>query len=133
MKIIDVRFKGNVMLFALGEDNCQDYWGDDWGDSVEDVAHHDYVYNKYVKCYAEVIVPYKYTVLPYENYYTFMSMEKLKNSEAPICVISEEHTAFLDAVMKNEKVLKYYLNDSMEPGTYILKDLSIGLEKMEID
>ena len=30
MKIIDFDEKGNVVRFYLGDDNCEDYWGDDW-------------------------------------------------------------------------------------------------------
>ena len=33
MKIIDFECKGNVVRFYLGKDDCNDYWGDDWGDT----------------------------------------------------------------------------------------------------
>ena len=33
MKIIDYAVKGNVVRFFLGEDDCTDYWGDDWNDA----------------------------------------------------------------------------------------------------
>ena len=29
MKIIDFETKGNVIKFYLGENSCDDYWGDD--------------------------------------------------------------------------------------------------------
>lgn len=32
MKLIDVERKGNLLRLYCGEDDCLDYWGDDWND-----------------------------------------------------------------------------------------------------
>ena len=48
MKIIDFDKKGNVVRFYLGEDVCNDYWGDDWNDAPYE-HNAGTVYNRYVK------------------------------------------------------------------------------------
>ena len=53
MKIIDFEQKGNVVRFYLGDNNLEDYWGDDWNDvSYEHNAGE--VYDKFVSGYFDV-------------------------------------------------------------------------------
>ena len=46
-KVIDFEKKGNVVRLYLGDDNCDDYWGDDWNDAPYE-HNAERVYNRYV-------------------------------------------------------------------------------------
>lgn len=57
MKIIDFNKKGNIVRFWLGDDNLQEWYGDDWND-----APYEYnagqVYDKFVSGYRDVAFPF---------------------------------------------------------------------------
>lgn len=53
MKIIDFEQKGNVVRFYFGNDDCTDYWGDDW-DDVPYEHNAGPVYDQYVKGYVDI-------------------------------------------------------------------------------
>ena len=57
MKIIDVEVKGNAIRVYLGDDACDDYWGDDWNDTPYE-HNAGRVYDKYVKSYFDILVPF---------------------------------------------------------------------------
>lgn len=48
MKIIDFDKKGNQVKFYLGDNNCTDYWGDDWNDRPYE-HNAGTVYDEYIK------------------------------------------------------------------------------------
>lgn len=62
MKIIDFARKGNVVRFMLGEDDLEDWYGDDWDD-----APYEYnagtVYDEFVAGYYDVALPFDCLVL----------------------------------------------------------------------
>lgn len=128
MKIIDFETKGNVIRFALGDDNCTDYWGDDWNDRPYE-HNAGAVYDKYVKGYATIFVDFKYPVLTPESdwhyqYNSPFSKEDFKLRAIPCIVIDKgndwDPCYSIAALDKNN--LCFYFNQKMEPGQYLLAD-----------
>lgn len=124
MKIIDFKKKGNVVRFYLGEDSCQDYWGDDWNDRPYEHNAGE-VYEEYIKGWKDVYVPFEDLVLEPCNgnfYNSEWSKEDMKNRKVP-CIIIVPHSEFEyewqvdDFIMHvgSDKVTKYYFGDTMEP------------------
>lgn len=66
MKIIDFELKGNVVRFALGADNCNDYWGDDW-DDVPYEHNAGPVYDEFITGYATIYFSFSYEVMAPES------------------------------------------------------------------
>lgn len=62
MKIIDFEKKGNVVRFYLGDDNCNDYHGDDWNDTPYE-HNAGTVYFEYIKGYTDMSFPFDDLVL----------------------------------------------------------------------
>ena len=62
MKIIDFEKEGNVVRFFYDDNDCQDYWGDDWND-IPYEHNAGMVYEKYIKGYIDVALDMNYMVL----------------------------------------------------------------------
>jgi len=61
MKIIDFEKKGNVVRFYFGDDDCNDYLGDDWDDRPYE-HNAGRVYDEYIKYVVDVAVPFDWSV-----------------------------------------------------------------------
>lgn len=113
MQIIDFERKGNVIRFYLGEktaeygwtdasayepyDRCSEinlysdtYYGDDWNDApYQDNAGR--VYDRFVKSYRDLVVPFDYEVLEPSDSYTDYSKEDMRDRKVPcIILVSQE-------------------------------------------
>lgn len=62
MKIIDFAHKGNVVRFYLGNDDENDYHGDDWNDAPYELNAGP-VYSTYITGYKDISFPFEYMVL----------------------------------------------------------------------
>ena len=120
-KIIDFCRKGNMIRFYLGEDECTDYWGDDWDDAPYE-HNAGSVYREFVKGTKDIAFPFDSLVLEPCNGVgnSKFSKEDMKNRLCPcIIVIPEEvhseswHDDFAYWV-GCDKAAKYYFNDLME-------------------
>lgn len=68
MKIIDFAKKGNVVRFYLGDDDLENWGGDDWEDLPYDL-NAEPVYEKYVKATRDVAFGFDWLVLePSDDY-----------------------------------------------------------------
>lgn len=87
MKIIDFDKKGNVVRFYLGDDDCNDYWGDDWNDAPYE-HNADTVYDQYIKKYVDIFFPFDSLVLEPSDDWRDMwySKENMKKHVVP-CII----------------------------------------------
>lgn len=128
MKIIDFDVKGNVIRFYLGDDNCYDYWGDDW-DDVPYEHNAGIVYDKYWKEIAEIYVDFSLQVFTPENDWHYdgsspFSKEDFKKQNAP-CVIIAYNCDYNDCYSKcamSKNVIKFWFNDKLESGKYFMND-----------
>lgn len=79
MKIIDFDKKGNLVRFFLGDDDCNDYYGDDWNDTPYE-HNAGRVYDEFVKDYIDVVFPYDFVVNePSEDWHNHMNSEWCKD------------------------------------------------------
>ena len=76
--MIDIQKKGNLLRFCLGDDNCNDYYGDDWNDAPwQDNAGP--VYNQVIKKIIDVVFNWEYTIEDsYNTEYGYCTMEDIK-------------------------------------------------------
>lgn len=91
MKIIDFVLYGNTLGLYLGEDNFNDYWGDDWDDAPYE-HNAGRVYERYIQGYVEFTFPLKYSVCEAcEGYFNSpFSKEDMKNRKVPCLTIYTE-------------------------------------------
>ena len=127
MKIIDFAVKGNVVRFALGADDCDDYWGDDWDDRPYE-HNAGPVYDEYVTGYAEFLFPFNYTILTPEDDWTYQNnspfcKEDFKEGKAPCVVVSRNEDDWDVRYSKeslNSNCRRFYFGDKLAPGTYYI-------------
>lgn len=127
MKIIDFYKKGNVVRFFLGDDNTNDYWGDDWDDRPYEHNAGE-VYDQYVTGFADVAFPLEYIVLEPKDDFKFdrnspYSKEDMMNRHAPCIVVYKpsdgDNNWLLEedfsrvAAMKDS--IKFYFGDHADP------------------
>ena len=62
MKIIDFERKGNIVRFYLGDNDLQEYYGDDWNDAPYD-CNAGTVYDRFVSGQIDVYFPFDCAVL----------------------------------------------------------------------
>ena len=120
MKIIDFEKKGNLVRFWLGDDNCTDYWGDDWDDAPYD-CNAGTVYDEFIKGYKDICFPFDWIVVePCDgvcncNY----SKEDMKNYQVP-CIVAANNDnndwneSFSHILGKKDRQA-FYFGDKLEP------------------
>ena len=88
MKIIDFFKYGNTVKLYYGEDNCNDYWGDDWDDAPYEHNAGE-VYSEYVKGFAEFAFPLDFAILEPCNGFlnSPYSKEDMMNRKIPCITI----------------------------------------------
>lgn len=88
MKVIDFEKRGNVVRFYLGENNCKDYWGDDWADRPYE-SNAGSVYGEYIINSIDFAFPFDYLVLePCDGEYNSpWCKEDFKKRKTPCIVI----------------------------------------------
>lgn len=129
MKIIDFIKKGNAVRFILGDDNCTDYWGDDWNDAPYE-HNAGSVYGEYIKGYRDVFFPVDWTVLePSEDWCnggnSNYCKEDFKMGYAP-CIIAAAPSSDcwtddrFGVVVARKDIIRFYFEDEMEPGEPII-------------
>ena len=94
MKIIDFHKRGNVIRLFLGDNDCDNYTGDDWDDvPYEHNAGH--VYDEYVKGYIDIVVPFDCAVIEPSDDWCYNGntpycQNDFKNSTVPCLIICSE-------------------------------------------
>lgn len=122
MKIIDFERKGNVVRFYLGDDDCEDYQGDDWNDTPYE-HNAGRVYDRYIKGYRDVMFPFDVLVLePCDGQINSdWCKDDMKARNVP-CIIAikqnedEYYFPNFNTYVGRDDVVKYYFGDEMNPG-----------------
>ena len=135
MKIIDFEVKGNAIRFYLGEDDCFDYWGDDWDDRPYE-HNAGIVYERYCCGFADVFVDFNLTVLTPESDWNYRGnspycKDDFKNRKAPCVIVLKDEswgTCYSES-LGNDNVLKFYFEDKLEPGIYFIDENSLPKAK----
>lgn len=121
MKIIDFEKKGNVVRFYLGEDACDDYFGDDWDDTPYE-HNAGQVYEEYVVGYRDIAFPFDYAVLePCDGHCnSSWCKDDMKARKAPCIIVNPDpkwlHGDEFDYNLGDKKTIKFYFGDKMEPS-----------------
>lgn len=124
MKIIDFEKKGNLVRFYLGDDNCNDYWGDDWNNAPYE-HNAGMVYDRYVKEYVDVSFPFGSLVLePQDDWRchgdSHYCKQDMKENKVPcIIVVPRQFTedSWSDAFgewVGHKDIHKIYFNDNVD-------------------
>ena len=98
MKIIDFHKRGNVIRLFLGDNECEDYSGDDWDDAPYEQCA-GFVYDEYIKGYIDIVVPFDCAVVEPSDDWSFGSntpftKNDFKIGKTPCFIIcSEQVTA----------------------------------------
>lgn len=122
MKIIDFDTKGNVVRFYLGDDNCNDYWGDDWNDAPYE-HNAGSVYDRYITKYIDMYFPFDSFVLEPQddwrnNYNSNYSKEDMKKGYVPCLIVvpselaGETYDNTFGYWVGSKNIEKFYFNDS---------------------
>lgn len=122
MKIIDFDKKGNVVRFYLGDDNCNDYWGDDWNDAPYEHNAGSVYGIDIVKC-IDMYFPFDSLVLEPQddwrnNGNSRYSKEDMKNGYVPCIIVVPSELAgetYADTFgywVGSKNIEKFYFNDS---------------------
>lgn len=123
MKIIDFEKKGNVVRFYLGKDDCEDYRGDDWND-IPYEHNAGRVYDEYIVSHRDIAFPFDVVVLEPQDtdcqYNSLWCKDDMKARKVP-CIIAvrnpdEYHEDEFEHYLGDEKTIKFYFGDKMEPG-----------------
>lgn len=91
MKIIDFEKRGNLVRLYLGNDNVDDYWGDDWDD-----APYEYnagkVYDKYISAHVDLAFDWKYYPMESAEYNGMESSKEDFKKGQPFLMIVDNDT-----------------------------------------
>ena len=122
MKIIDFELKGNQVLFYLGADNCNNYWGDDWDDRPyehnAERVYGEFVIGTFVKTFDfhDVVME----PCSGEHNSNYSKEDMIKRRVPCICVLPKEYKdkdtwyySFSD-ISNNEKTIKFYFGDVVD-------------------
>lgn len=122
MKIIDFSKKGNVVRFFLGDDDCNDYTGDDWND-VPYYCNAEPVDGRYVKGHRDIAFPFDYAVVePKDPEWEecFYSKDDMKECKVPCIVVVPNPDTYFDddfnRMNADERAIRFYFGDAMSPS-----------------
>lgn len=124
MKIIDFKLKGNLIRLYLGQDDLNDYYGDDWDDKPYE-HNAGTVYDEFVSQIIDVVLPFDaFAIEACEDHRFNQNSPYCKNSfrdnNTPFVVIVPKEVAddncfieYLEA-RDNKKCFPLYFNENIE-------------------
>lgn len=137
-KIIDWETKGNVIRFYLGDEDNQDYWGDDW-DDASFLYNAGLVYGNYIRGIAEIYVPFSCVVHNPSDDKQVITKKDFKEMKYPCLIVTdkynvlyglEDYWTYAEMDPECPYARYFYLNDRLAPGTYILSEDIKELKKI---
>lgn len=120
MKIIDWCRKGNVVRFYLGNDNLEDWGGDDWSNAPYEHNAGEVLFS--VESVVEVAFPVSVSVMePGDDRKNYggnspFSKDDFKERKAPFLIIDHrcEYLRYGDCPKNDEHLLSVYMGDIFE-------------------
>lgn len=123
MKIGDFEKRGNVIRLYLVDDDCNDYWGDDWDDKPYEYNAGE-IYDEFVVGTIDIGYSFKYEVIEPADDYSYSKnspfcKEDFKTTDAPFAIVRlnpegwETHN-YSDAVIKHDYEWAFHYNDDFE-------------------
>ena len=130
MKIIDFKKKGNVVRFYLGDDDLQNWWGDDWDDRPYECNAGE-VYDEFIIDHCDMSFPFGSLVLePCSGAFnSAYSKDQMMDKLIPCIVVvpewiaskykdDEDNTGIFEkyAASKDERIQNLYFGDNLDPS-----------------
>lgn len=119
MKIIGWDRKGNVVRFALGQDNLEYWSGDDWNDTPYE--HNACTVPLFgIETYTEIAFGYKVNVLEAQDDYRYngnshFCMNDFKEKKAPILIVDVAgNENYYSKCVNKEDVFGIFMGDRFE-------------------
>lgn len=144
MKIIDFEKEGNVVRFFYGDDDCQDYWGDDW-DDVPYEHNAEMVCERYVKGYIDIALNMNHIVLePSQSIACFnspYSKQDMKDRMIPCILVGtindlddiiyspKNHYASYKEIAMDSRIKKVFFGDDIS----VLDDIGVKIYEKTIN
>ena len=115
--------KGNVVRFYLGEDDCEDYWGDDWNDTPYE-CNAGMVYERFVSGHRDIYFDFDDLVIePCDGVLNSgYCREDMKNRRVPCLIVVPKELYgnswgnTFDKWVGADGIKKYYFGDKMKAG-----------------
>lgn len=132
MKIIDFEKKGNVVRFYLGEDNLEDWYGDDWDDTPYE-HNAGSVYEEFVSETIDLAFNFNCLILePQDDWQNNGNSNWCKNDMkdrlVPCIIVVPNEPDYDDnnfsKYICSDKIIRIYFGDSLES----LKVIECGKE-----
>lgn len=133
MKIIDFERRGNLVRFLIGDDEDDDFWGEDWNERPYDKQQNNRVYDGHITGYRDVVFPFDAIVCELCDGHTMSRRSKrdMKGRRcACIAVIFREqfdedeydwlYEDDFDIVVSDGRSTKFFFGDTMEPSEDII-------------
>ena len=120
MKIIDFRKKGQTVRFYLGDDNDNEYYGDDWNDAPYE-HNAGPVYDRFIRGYTDITFPFDDMVLePADgDFDSHFCKNDMKSRRTPcIIIVPENQVDWYDQFahyVGTDNITRYYFGDKLEP------------------
>lgn len=123
MKIIDIERKGNVLRLYLGEDDLEDWWGDDW-DDVPYEHNAETVYDKFVSQTVDIAFPFDYKIHePQDDWHYKGNSPFCKDDfKKTVFIVIDKDPDWLDCystIVGKRDALKITLGDKYERQAFI--------------
>lgn len=126
MKIIDFEKKGNVVRFYLGEDNNEDYKGDDWND-IPYECNAERVDKEHIVGYRDIAFDFDWAVLepkdPEGQNNSRWCKNDMKARKVPCVIAVPKPDSWrcdeFDRYVGDKETIKFYFGDKMEPSDTI--------------
>lgn len=124
MKIIDFKKKGNLVRFYLGDDNLNDWYGDDWNDRPYE-HNAGSVYDEFIVGHCDIVFPFDLIVAePNEDWRnngnSDWCKDDMKERKVPCIIVVSEDDYWSDRefnkYLANDRAVKFYFGDPMEPN-----------------
>lgn len=129
MKIIDFERRGNLVRFYLGEDDDDDFWGEDWNERPYEHQQNNKVYESHIAGHRDVVFPFDAIVCEPADGHSVSRRSKrdMKGRRCPcIAVMFEEvfdddEYAWLyyndfDMIAADSRSKKFFFGDKMNPS-----------------
>lgn len=126
MKIIDFEKKGNVVRFYLGNNQLNEWYGDDWDDAPYE-HNAGLVYDEFVEAHRDVVFPFDWTVLEPSESWAWNGnspycKDDMRNRKVPcIVAINDPEKTYdnFNIAAVNATSKRFYFGDTMEPSEKI--------------
>ena len=124
MKIIDFARKGNVVRFYLGEDNLENWYGDDWNDTPYE-HNAGQVYDEYISGVKDIAFPFDSLVLePQDDWHnsgnSSWCKDDMRERNVPCIIVVPKEKVHdwqdnFNFYVGMDSIQKFYFGDKMEP------------------